>query len=86
MAWIRLACSSCSVTQDVELIDDAVDAALRALEVLVADPACLPEVASHPGLTEVLLQLLHADASSAVIESLLLILLDLRQVCTRFLI
>ncbi|KAF5830981.1 hypothetical protein DUNSADRAFT_13791 [Dunaliella salina] len=65
--------------QDVELTDDAVDAALRALEELVANPASLPLVVPRPGLLDALLGLLHADSSSQVIESLLLILLDLRQ-------
>lgn len=67
------------VAADVELTDDAVDAALRALEELVANPASLPLVVPQPGLLDALLGLLHADSSSQVIESLLLILLDLRQ-------
>ncbi len=52
--------------QDVELTDDAVDAALRAVEELVVDPACLPAVTSQPGLLDVLLKLLHVDSSSQV--------------------
>jgi len=51
----------------VELTDDAVDAGLRALEELLADPRCLPHVAAYPGLTGVLLELLaQADSSSQV--------------------
>jgi hypothetical protein len=47
--------------QEVELTDDAVDAALRALEELLAHPQLSSRVVDHPGLVITMLALLQVS-------------------------
>jgi hypothetical protein len=54
--WCR---STPPFVQEVELTDDAVDASLRALEELLANPSLSPRVVHHPGLVPTLLGLLQ---------------------------